>query len=62
MEFKLGLPVWQECLEVAIEKFHLAGASPTDIAVMIKNHVSNDNALEGITFDYLLEILFKNYL
>jgi hypothetical protein len=49
-------------LEVAIEKFHLAGASPTDIAVMIKNHVSNDNALEGITFDYLLEILFKNYL
>jgi tetratricopeptide (TPR) repeat protein len=62
MEFKLGLPVWQECLEVAIEKFHLAGASPTDIAVMIKNHVSNDNALEGITFDYLIEILFKNYL
>lgn len=50
MEFKLGLPVWQECLEVAIEKFHLAGASPTDIAVMIKNHVSNDNALEGLGF------------
>lgn len=50
MEFKVGLPVWQECLEVAIEKFHLAGASPTDIAVMIKNHVSNDNAPEGLGF------------
>ncbi|KAJ6372642.1 hypothetical protein OIU76_027038 [Salix suchowensis] len=50
MEFKVGLPVWQECLEVAIEKFHLAGASPTDIAVMIKNHVSNHNAPEGLGF------------
>ncbi|KAL6952328.1 hypothetical protein U1Q18_044410 [Sarracenia purpurea var. burkii] len=50
MEFKLGLPVWQECLEVAIEKFELAGASPTDIAVMIKNHCSSDTALEG--FEY----------
>lgn len=48
MEYKLGLPVWQECLEVAVEKFELAGASPTDIAVMIKNHCSNCTALEGI--------------
>lgn len=47
MEFKLGLPLWQECLEVAVEKFELAGASSTDIAVMIKNHCSNDMALEG---------------
>lgn len=47
MEFKLGLPVWQECLEVAVEKFEHAGASPTDIAVMVKNHCSNNNALEG---------------
>ncbi|KAL7239630.1 hypothetical protein ACSBR2_005513 [Camellia fascicularis] len=51
MEFKLGLPVWQECLEVAVEKFELAGASPTDIAVMIKNHCSNDTALEGLGFN-----------
>ncbi|KAI3443914.1 hypothetical protein Pfo_000579 [Paulownia fortunei] len=51
MEFKLRLPVWQECLEVAIEKFELAGASPTDIAVMIKNHCSNDTALEGLGFN-----------
>ncbi|XP_021650454.2 protein PHOX1 isoform X2 [Hevea brasiliensis] len=50
MEFKLGLPVWQDCLEIAVEKFELAGASPTDIAVMIKNHISNDNALEGLGF------------
>lgn len=51
MEFKLGLPVWQECLEVAVEKFELAGASPTDIAVMIKNHCSNDTASEGLGFN-----------
>lgn len=50
MEYKLGVPVWHECLEVAIEKFELAGASPTDIAVMIKNHCSNDAASEGIGF------------
>ncbi|XP_051150392.1 protein PHOX1-like [Andrographis paniculata] len=51
MEFKLGLPVWQECLEVAVEKFELAGASQTDIAVMIKSHCSNDTTLEGYGFD-----------
>ncbi|KAK4420127.1 protein PHOX1 [Sesamum alatum] len=51
MEFKLGLPVWHECLEVAIEKFELAGASSTDIAVMIKSHCSNDTALEGVGFN-----------
>ncbi|EEF30064.1 heat shock protein 70 (HSP70)-interacting protein, putative [Ricinus communis] len=50
MEFKLRLPVWQESLEVAVEKFELAGASPTDIAIMIKNHVSNDNAVKGLGF------------
>ncbi|KAF8407181.1 hypothetical protein HHK36_006307 [Tetracentron sinense] len=50
VEFKLGLPVWEECLEVAIEKFELAGASPTDIAVMLKNHCSNGTALEGLGF------------
>ncbi|KAF5742036.1 hypothetical protein HS088_TW09G00075 [Tripterygium wilfordii] len=48
MEFMLGIPVWQECLEVAVEKFELAGASAKDIAIMIKNHCSNNNALEGL--------------
>lgn len=51
MEYKLGLPVWQECLEAAVEKFELAGASPTDLAVMIKNHCSNGTALEGLGFN-----------
>ncbi|OIT36107.1 PREDICTED: HSP-interacting protein-like [Nicotiana attenuata] len=51
MEFKLGLPLWHESLEVAVEKFELAGASPTDIAVMIKNHSSNNTATEGLGFN-----------
>ncbi|KAK9079507.1 hypothetical protein SSX86_001179 [Deinandra increscens subsp. villosa] len=50
MEFKLGLPSWEECVEVAVEKFELAGASPTDITVIIKNHCSNVAALEGLNF------------
>ncbi|GAV60554.1 PB1 domain-containing protein/TPR_11 domain-containing protein [Cephalotus follicularis] len=50
VEYKLELPTWEECLEVAVEKFELAGASPTDIAVMIKNHCSNSTALEGFGF------------
>ncbi|KAK4481943.1 hypothetical protein RD792_012856 [Penstemon davidsonii] len=51
MEFKLGLPVWQECFEVSVEKFELAGASPTDTGVMIKNHCSNDTTSEGLGFN-----------
>lgn len=47
VEYKLSLPSWEECLEVAVEKFELAGAAATDIAVMIKNHCSNETALEG---------------
>ncbi|CAN1289979.1 Protein PHOX1 [Linum perenne] len=47
MEYRLGIPVWQECLEVALEKFQHAGASPTDIAVMMKNHISNDSSMDG---------------
>ncbi|KAG2298700.1 hypothetical protein Bca4012_010178 [Brassica carinata] len=50
VEYKLGLPTWDECLEVSVEKFELAGASATDIAVMVKNHCSNENALEGMGF------------
>ncbi|EOA26631.1 hypothetical protein CARUB_v10022695mg [Capsella rubella] len=50
VEYKLGLPTWDECLEVAVEKFELAGASATDIAVMVKNHCSSDSALEGMGF------------
>lgn len=50
VEFKLGLPSWEECLEVAVEKFELAGASHTDITVMIKNHCSNQAAPAGLGF------------
>lgn len=51
MEYKLGLPIWHECLEIAVEKFEAAGVSHTDIAVIIKNHCSNDAAPEGLGFD-----------
>ncbi|KAL9274943.1 PHOX1-like protein [Drosera capensis] len=50
VEFKLGLPTWEECLEVAVEKFELAGASNVDIGVMIKNHVSNQTGQEDFSF------------
>ncbi|XP_015885823.3 protein PHOX1 [Ziziphus jujuba] len=50
VEYKLGLPTWEECLEVSVEKFELAGASQTDVAVMMKNHCSNETALEGLGF------------
>nr|KYP57343.1 hypothetical protein KK1_003603 [Cajanus cajan] len=46
----LRLPIWHESLEVAINKFELAGASPTDIAVILKNHCSNDTAVDGLAF------------
>ncbi|TKY73033.1 mitochondrial import receptor subunit TOM34 [Spatholobus suberectus] len=67
VEFKLRLPVWHECLEVAIEKFELARASPTDITIMLKNHCSNNTTVDGkfscivrkfiaeqITYSYIL--------
>ncbi|KAJ0984790.1 hypothetical protein J5N97_003146 [Dioscorea zingiberensis] len=50
VEFKLGFPIWEECLVAAVEKFKLAGASPSDIAVMVKNHCSNETAQEGLGF------------
>nr|XP_043614119.1 protein PHOX1-like [Erigeron canadensis]XP_043614120.1 protein PHOX1-like [Erigeron canadensis] len=50
VEYKLSLPSWEECLEVSVEKYELAGASHTDIAVIVKNHCSNGTALEGLSF------------
>ncbi|CAL9046462.1 unnamed protein product [Musa banksii] len=50
VEFKLGIPMWEECLMAAVEKFNLAGASPTDVAVMIKSHCANETAQEGFGF------------
>ncbi|KAI3781977.1 hypothetical protein L2E82_12005 [Cichorium intybus] len=51
MEYKIGIPIWHESLEMGVEKFEVAGASRTDIAVMIKNHCSNVTAPEGVGFD-----------
>lgn len=65
VEYKLSLPSWEECLEVAVEKFELAGAAATDIAVMIKNHCSNETALEGRIWriiDYALLGVFLSLL
>ncbi|CAL0305724.1 unnamed protein product [Lupinus luteus] len=61
MEYKLGLPTWEECLEVAVEKFELAGASATDIAVIIKNHCSNETALEGFKIDEIVQAWNEMY-
>ncbi|EPS66286.1 hypothetical protein M569_08489, partial [Genlisea aurea] len=61
MEYKLSLPTWEECLEVAVEKFQLAEASPTDIAVMIKNHCSNVTALQGFKVDEIVQARNEMY-
>ncbi|PIN23132.1 Myosin assembly protein/sexual cycle protein [Handroanthus impetiginosus] len=61
VEYKLSLPTWEECLEVAVEKFELAGASGTDIAVMIKNHCSNATALEGFKVDEIVQAWNEMY-
>ncbi|WOL19072.1 hypothetical protein Cni_G27869 [Canna indica] len=50
VEFKLGIPLWEECLMTSVEKFKLAGASPTDLVVMMKNHCANETAQEGLGF------------
>ncbi|KAK7264842.1 hypothetical protein RJT34_32454 [Clitoria ternatea] len=51
VELKLELPMWLESLEAAVEKFELAGASPTDLAVILKNHCSNNAAADGLAFN-----------
>ncbi|KAL7159023.1 hypothetical protein ABFS83_01G001500 [Erythranthe nasuta] len=61
VEYKLSLPTWEECVEVAVEKFELGGASQTDIAVMIKNHCSNETALEGFKVDEIVQAWNEMY-
>lgn len=60
-EFKLGLSTWHESLEVAVEKFELAGASPTDIAVLLKNHCSNNTAVDGMFFKIIIRLKLSRY-
>ncbi|XP_076957420.1 protein PHOX1-like [Bidens hawaiensis] len=50
VEFKLGLSAWEESLAASVEKFELAGVSPTDLAVIVKNHCSNATSSEGLGF------------
>ncbi|KAK4439384.1 protein CLMP1 [Sesamum alatum] len=42
LESKLGLPGWKKNLDVAVERFRLAGASETDISTVLSNHCSNE--------------------
>ncbi|KAE9586447.1 hypothetical protein Lal_00044677 [Lupinus albus] len=61
VEYKLGLPSWEECLEIAVEKFELAGASSNDIGVMIKNHCSNKTSMEGFKIDEIVQAWNEMY-
>ncbi|KAF5472730.1 hypothetical protein F2P56_009423 [Juglans regia] len=47
VECKLGLVGWEKNLDAAVERFKLAGASETDISMVLKNHCSNGDAVEG---------------
>ncbi|KAI3740918.1 hypothetical protein L2E82_31393 [Cichorium intybus] len=41
VECKLGLTGWKENLDMAVDRFKLAGASEVDISTVLKNHCSN---------------------
>ncbi|KAL3850907.1 hypothetical protein ACJIZ3_012789 [Penstemon smallii] len=47
VECKLGLTGWKNNLDVAVERFKLAGASEADISTVLKNHCSNEEATDG---------------
>ncbi|XP_023740132.2 protein PHOX1-like [Lactuca sativa] len=49
-EFKMDLSAWEKSLAAAVETFELAVSSPTDLAVIIKNHCSNGTASAGLGF------------
>ncbi|XP_065877332.1 protein CLMP1 [Euphorbia lathyris] len=44
VECKLGMEGWKKNLDTAVERFKLAGASETDISMVLKNHCSNGDA------------------
>ncbi|XP_052201849.1 protein CLMP1 isoform X2 [Diospyros lotus] len=47
VECKLGLGGWKSILDDAAERFKLAGASDSDISMVLKNHCSNADAVKG---------------
>ncbi|VFQ88919.1 unnamed protein product [Cuscuta campestris] len=44
IECKLGLDGWEKNRDTGVERFKLAGASESDIATVLKNHCSNQEA------------------
>ncbi|KAJ9546563.1 hypothetical protein OSB04_019106 [Centaurea solstitialis] len=46
----MGLSAWEDSLAASVEKFELGGVSPTELAVIVKNHCSNGTASEGLGF------------
>ncbi|XP_011096015.1 HSP-interacting protein [Sesamum indicum] len=46
LESKLGLPGWKKNLDVAVERFRLAGASEADISAVLNNHCSNEKVAD----------------
>lgn len=49
VEFKLGLHSWKELLDQAVQRFELAGTSPSDIeAFLSKSHLSNSSGLSDL--------------
>ncbi|KAG6385054.1 hypothetical protein SASPL_153878 [Salvia splendens] len=47
IECKLSMPGWNKNLDVAVERFKLAGASEADISTVLKNHCSNEESSVG---------------
>ena len=47
VECKLGTGDWKKNLDAAVEQFKLAGASEADISMVLKNHCSNGDSMEG---------------
>ena len=47
VECKLELGGWKKNLDAAVERFKLAGASEADISLVLKNHFSNGDGVDG---------------
>lgn len=59
IECKLGLPGWKKNLDVAVERFKLAGASEPDISTVLKNHCSNEEAADKNVEDAVTDAVSK---
>ncbi|XP_042417912.1 protein PHOX1-like [Zingiber officinale] len=50
VEFKLGIPIWEESLMKAVEKLKIAGVSPIEVIDFVKMHCANGIPHEGLAF------------